>query len=205
MAVVGQVQIRALSRRWVRGLWCRSPSRRIERNDRLDRAAPGSQPSHLHRGGQEVSADLGHHALGQRQRAGIGVPGRLERDGLGAVAAARQAEGTGGAQAEGACGRPADEATEHRTAVEARDTQLVDRPLRADQRGAAGVAEKGVVLDGGAQWVTVGRRPGCARRVMREHHCLVSVNTEQDAQRDAVAHMGREGDQGCLGAVVEAE
>ena len=110
----------------------------------------GGQPSHQHRGGQELAAHLGHHALGQRQPPGIGVPGRLERDGFGAVAAARQADGTGGGKAEAACGRSADEATEHRPTVEAGDAQPVDRPVRADQRGAAGVAEQGVVLDGDA-------------------------------------------------------
>ena len=121
---------------------------RVEVDDGLDRAVGGGESAHQHGGGQQPAADLGHHALGEGQPTGVGLPGRLEGGGVRAVAAGHDLGGAvRRAESEASGGRSADQPAEHRLTVEARDAQPVDRTVGADQRGGAGVAEQPVVLD----------------------------------------------------------
>ena len=120
---------------------------RVEVDDGLDRAVGGGQSAHQHGGGEQPAADLGHHALGEGQPTGVGLPGRLEGGGVGAVAASHYLGGVCGGKSEASRGRSADQLAEHRLTVEARDAQPVDGTVGADQRGRAGVAEQPVVLD----------------------------------------------------------
>ena len=97
-------------------------------------------------GGEQAPADLGHHALGEGQPTGVGLPGRLEGGGVRAVAASHYLGGVSGGKSEASRGR-SDQLAEYRLTIEARDAQPVDRTVGADQRGRAGVAEQSVVLD----------------------------------------------------------
>ena len=125
------------------------PESRVEGDDGLDRAVGGGESAHQHGGGEQAPADLGHHALGEGQPTGVGLPGRLEGGGVRAVAASHYLGGVCGGKSEASRGRSADQLAEYRLTVEARDAQPVDRTVGADQRGRAGVAEQSVVLDRG--------------------------------------------------------
>ena len=148
-ASVDQLQTRTSPRCSARGARRRSPESRVEGDDGLDRAVGGGESAHQHGGGEQAPADLGHHALGEGQPTGVGLPGRLEGGGVGAVAASHYLGGVCGGKSEASRGRSADQLAEYRLTVEARDAQPVDRTVGADQRGRAGVAEQSVVLDRG--------------------------------------------------------
>ena len=123
------------------------PESRVELDDHLHGTVLGGQPSDQQGGWQELAAHLGHHALGERQSSGIRPPGRLERCGVGEVPTADHGDTLRRRHPKPPCPRTADQATEHRVGVEARDAQPVDGSVGGDQRRRAGVTEQPVVLD----------------------------------------------------------
>ena len=119
----------------------------VELDHGLDRATLCRQAPDQQGGRQQPAGDLGHHALGQDQAPGGRVPGRLQGRRCRTVAPAARLRPSGGAEAERACLRAADQAAEQGVAVEAGQAQPVDRAAGGHQGGRAGVADQPIVDD----------------------------------------------------------
>ena len=129
----------------------------IELDHGVNRAIGGGEPAHQQAGRQQPTGDVGDHPLGQGEPSARRVPGCLEGGGVGSVAAGDDRGRSGWPHAEGARRRPADQAAEHRLAVEAGNAQPVDGAVGADKCCGTGVTEQPVVLDGPVRLAGAGK------------------------------------------------
>ena len=98
-------------------------------------SSPRRETANEHRGRQEPPVDLGDESVGQLEFATLHRPRGDQRGGVGPVGAGSDRGGRGRTDAEPAGFRAADEPTEQRRIVEARDAPPVNRTVGRDEGG----------------------------------------------------------------------
>lgn len=119
----------------------------IELHHRVDRGPLGRQPSHNQCRGQQATADLGHHRLGEAEPAAAHRPGGLEGGAVPPVPPFDDSGRPGRADPERPGVGAPDQSAEQGIAVESGYAEPVHRAVTPDQGGGPGVAQQTVVAD----------------------------------------------------------